>query len=106
MRGLGRRLFFYLVTASAAISLNFVRARLMPGNPAQDLIQRFAGKLSPSAIKAIRVLFGQPHSSLLSQYLSYWHSVVTLHFGISYTFYPTPVIQVLRQSIFWTLILI
>jgi len=55
MRVVLRRLFFYVVTAWAAITLNFVLPRLMPGNPAQDLIQRFAGKLSPAAIKAIGV---------------------------------------------------
>jgi peptide/nickel transport system permease protein len=106
MRTVLRRLFFYAVTAWAAITLNFILPRLMPGNPAQDLIQRFAGKLSPAAITAIRVLFGQPHTSLLAQYITYWHNVVTFNFGISYTYYPTPVIQVIRQSIFWTLILI
>ncbi|HEY2078873.1 MAG TPA: ABC transporter permease, partial [Streptosporangiaceae bacterium] len=106
MRTVLRRLFFYAVTAWAAITLNFILPRLMPGNPAQDLIQRFAGKLSPAAIKAIRVLFGQPHTSLLAQYITYWHNVVTFNFGISYTYYPTPVIQVIRQSVFWTLILI
>lgn len=106
MRVVLRRLFFYAVTAWAAITLNFVLPRLMPGNPAQDLIQRFAGKLSPAAIKAIQVLFGQPRRSLLAQYLTYWHNVVTFNFGISYTYYPTPVIQVIRQSIFWTLVLI
>ena len=106
MRTVLRRLFFYAVTAWAAITLNFILPRLMPGNPAQDLIQRFAGKLSPAAIKAIRVLFGQPHTSLLAQYITYWHNVVTFNFGISYTYYPTPVTQVIRQSIFWTLILI
>ena len=106
MRVLGRRLLFYLVTAWAAITLNFILPRLMPGNPAQDLINRNAGKVSPAAIKAIQVLFGQPHASLLSQYFTYWHSVVTFNFGTSYSFYPTPVIQVIRQSIFWTLVLI
>jgi peptide/nickel transport system permease protein len=106
MRTVLRRLFFYAVTAWAAITLNFILPRLMPGNPAQDLIQRFAGKLSPAAIKAIQVLFGQPHTSLLAQYLTYWHNVVTFNFGISYTYYPTAVIQVIRQSIFWTLVLI
>ena len=106
MRTLLRRMFFYLVTAWAAITLNFALPRLMPGNPAQDLIQRTAGKLSPAAIKAIQVLFGQPHTSLISQYLTYWRNVVTFNFGISYSYYPTPVIQVIRQSIFWTLVLI
>jgi peptide/nickel transport system permease protein len=106
MRVLGRRLFFYVVTAWAAITLNFILPRLMPGNPAQDVIDRNAGKLSPSAIKAIQVLFGQPRTSLLSQYFTYWHNVVTFNFGTSYSYYPTPVIQVIRQSIFWTLVLI
>jgi peptide/nickel transport system permease protein len=106
MRVLGRRLFFYLVTAWAAITLNFILPRLMPGNPAQDLINRNGGKLSPTAIKAIQVLFGQPHTSLISQYFTYWHNVVTFNFGVSYSYYPTPVIQVIRQSIFWTLVLI
>jgi peptide/nickel transport system permease protein len=106
MRVLLRRLLFYVVTAWAAITLNFILPRLMPGNPAQDLINRNAGKLSPAAIKAIQVLFGQPHTSLISQYFTYWHNVVTFNFGISYSFYPTPVIQVIQQSIYWTVVLI
>ncbi|MGH3166932.1 MAG: ABC transporter permease, partial [Trebonia sp.] len=106
MRVLGRRLLFYVVTAWAAITLNFILPRLMPGNPAQDLINRSTVKLSPAAIKAIQVLFGQPHASILSQYFTYWHNVVTFNFGVSYSYYPTPVIQVIRQSVFWTLVLI
>jgi peptide/nickel transport system permease protein len=106
MRVLGRRLFFYVVTAWAAITLNFILPRLMPGNPAQDLIEHSPAKLSPAAIQAIQVLFGQPHASLISQYFTYWHNVVTFNFGVSYSFYPTPVIQVIQQSIYWTLVLI
>ena len=64
MRVLLRRLFFYAVTAWAAITLNFILPRLMPGNPAQGLIERFARRLSPAAVHAIEVLFGQPHTSL------------------------------------------
>jgi peptide/nickel transport system permease protein len=106
MRVLPRRLAFYVCTAWAAITLNFIVPRLMPGNPAQDLINRSAGRLTPAAMRAIQVLFGQPHTSLLSQYLTYWRNVVTFNFGVSYAFYPTPVIEVIRQSIFWTLVLI
>jgi peptide/nickel transport system permease protein len=106
MRVLPRRLAFYVCTAWAAITLNFIVPRLMPGNPAQDLINRSAGRLTPAAMRAIQVLFGQPHTSLLSQYLTYWRNVVTFNVGVSYAFYPTPVIEVIRQSIFWTLVLI
>ncbi|HEX5298289.1 MAG TPA: ABC transporter permease, partial [Streptosporangiaceae bacterium] len=103
MRVLARRLFFYLVTAWAAITLNFILPRLMPGNPAQGLIERFNGRLSPGAVHAIEILFGQPHTSLLSQYFTYWGNMLTLNWGTSYAFYPSPVSQVIKQSIFWTL---
>jgi peptide/nickel transport system permease protein len=106
VRTIRKRLFFYTVTAWAAITLNFILPRLMPGNPAQDLIQRFSGRLTPSAMNAIRVLFGQPHSSVFVQYFDYLKNVVTLNFGLSYSYYPTPVSTVIRQSILWTLTLI
>jgi peptide/nickel transport system permease protein len=101
-----RKLGFYLLTAWAAISLNFVIPRIMPGNPADNLINQFHGKLSPSAVQALRVLFGQKNTNLWQQYLSYWHSVFTGDFGISYAYYPSTVSTVLGQSMFWTLILI
>jgi peptide/nickel transport system permease protein len=106
MRLLLRRTFFYLLTAWAAISLNFVIPRIMPGDPASNLINQFHGKLSPSAITALRVLFGQSHTTLWQQYLNYWHSVFTGDFGISYAYFPSPVSEVLGQSIVWTLVLI
>ncbi|MFF4751093.1 ABC transporter permease [Streptomyces sp. NPDC002514] len=106
MRTVLRKLCFYVLTAWAAISLNFVIPRIMPGNPADNLINQFHGKLSPSAVKALRVLFGQQDASLWHQYLSYWHSVFTGDFGISYAYYPSTVGSVLGQSMYWTLILI
>ncbi|MDX6329125.1 MAG: peptide/nickel transport system permease protein, partial [Streptomycetaceae bacterium] len=81
MRTMLRKLGFYLLTAWAAISLNFVIPRIMPGNPADNLINQFHGKLSPSAVQALRVLFGQKNTNLWQQYLSYWHSVFTGDFG-------------------------
>jgi peptide/nickel transport system permease protein len=106
MRVLLRKIAFYLLTAWAAISLNFVIPRIMPGNPAENLINQFHGKLSPAAVRALRVLFGQPHTNIWQQYLSYWHSVFTGNFGISYAYYPSKVSTVLGQSMFWTLILV
>jgi peptide/nickel transport system permease protein len=106
MRTVLRKLGFYLLTAWAAISLNFVVPRIMPGNPADNLINQFHGKLSPAAIQALRVLFGQKNTGLWQQYLSYWHSVFTGDFGVSYAYYPSTVSTVLGQSMFWTLILI
>ncbi|MBM9510276.1 ABC transporter permease [Actinacidiphila acididurans] len=106
MRTILRKVFFYLLTAWAAISLNFLIPRIMPGNPADNLINQFHGKLSPSAVHALRVLFGQSDQNLWQQYLSYWHSVFTGNFGTSYAYYPSKVSTVLGQSMYWTLILV
>lgn len=106
MRSLGRRAVFFLLTAWAAISLNFLIPRVMPGNPADNLINQFHGKLSPAAVQALRSLFGQTDASLWQQYLDYWHDIFTGDFGTSYAFYPSPVSEVLGDSIWWTLILI
>lgn len=106
MRVLLRRAVFYVITAWAAISLNFLLPRIMPGSPADALIAKFHGKLSPQAIEALRVLFGQSDASLWQQYLDYWRNLFSGNFGISYAYYPTPVADVLASSIGWTLILI
>lgn len=106
MRVLLRRAVFYLITAWAAISLNFLLPRIMPGSPADALIAKFHGKLSPDAIQALRVLFGQSDASLWQQYLDYWKNLFTGNFGTSYAYYPTPVADVLASSIGWTLVLI
>ena len=106
MRTLARKTGFYLLTAWAAISINFLIPRIMPGSPAQNLIDEFHGKLGPSAVQAIEVLFGGTHQNLWQQYIGYWHSVLTFNFGISYAYYPSTVSSVLGQSMYWTLILI
>jgi peptide/nickel transport system permease protein len=106
VRILLRKTGFYLLTAWAAISLNFLIPRIMPGNPADNLINQFHGKLSPSAVHALRVLFGQSNQNLWQQYVSYWHSVFTGDFGTSYAYYPSKVSTVLGQSMYWTLILV
>jgi peptide/nickel transport system permease protein len=106
VRTLLRKIAFYLLTAWAAISLNFLIPRIMPGNPADNLINQFHGKLTPAAVHALRVLFGQSNQNLGQQYVSYWHSVFTGNFGISYAYYPSTVSSVIGQSMYWTLILV
>lgn len=106
MRILVRRLVFYVVTVWAAITVNFVLPRIMPGDPVTNLIQKFRGRLSPEAIKAIKVLFGQPDRPLWQQYLDYWSNLFHGNFGISYAYYPTPVLSVIGDAIPWTLWLI
>lgn len=102
---LRRRFVFYLVAAFAAITLNFIIPRLMPGDPVQLLFARFQGKLDPRAFEAIKAQFGFVEGPLFEQYLLYLRSIVTWDFGPSIMGFPIPVAQVIGSSIRWTLIL-
>jgi peptide/nickel transport system permease protein len=106
MRFLIRRGSFYLVTAWAAITMNFFIPRLMPGNPAQILMARFQGRLSPAALKSLTILFGLNHSGLWSQYVTYWQNLAHGNLGISFTYFPTSVSSVIGSALPWTAMLI
>lgn len=104
-RFLRRRFMFYLVAAFAAITLNFIIPRLMPGDPVQLLFARFQGLLDPRAFEAIKEQFGFVQGPLFEQYLLYLRSIITLDFGPSIMGFPVPVSQVIGSSLRWTLIL-
>ena len=57
MNYLLRRLGFYLGAGWTALTLNFFLPRLMPGDPATALFARFAGRLTPEALQALREAF-------------------------------------------------
>lgn len=107
MRFLIRRVIFYLITAWAAITMNFLIPRLMPGNPVEILLARFRGRLSPLATQSLLELFGlNQHQSILTQYWHYWGQLFRGDLGTSFTYFPTPVLHVITQSLPWTAVLI
>lgn len=106
MRFLIRRATFYLVTAWATITMNFLIPRLMPGNPVQILMAKFHGQLSPAAVTSLTILFGLNRSGLWSQYIHYWQDLLAGNLGISFTYFPTSVASVIAQSLPWTAVLI
>jgi peptide/nickel transport system permease protein len=106
MRYLARRLAFYAVTAWAALTLNFLIPRLMPGDPVQALLSRFRGRLDPRATEALTAMFGLNDESMVSQYRTYLTDLVKGDFGLSFTFFPTPVSTVIWDSLFWTVVLV
>jgi peptide/nickel transport system permease protein len=102
-----RRVSFYLFTAWAAITINFFIPRLIPGDPVLSLITKFQGQMSTQAINSLYILFGlNKNQSLISQYGHYWVQLVHGDLGLSFTFFPTPVSQVLAQSLPWTIALV
>jgi peptide/nickel transport system permease protein len=107
MRFLLRRISFYIITAWAAVTLNFLIPRLMPGNPAAILLSRFQGRLSPNALRSLTTLFGlNSHASLGAQYLQYWGELLRSNLGISFSYFPEPVSTVIGTSMWWTIVLI
>lgn len=104
MRYALRRVGFFLLTLWAALTLNFALPRLMPGNPAIAMMGKFRGPIGPDALKTLEAAFGvNTRQSMLSQYFTYLKDVATGDFGTSVYFYPSPVSQVVRSAIPWTL---
>ncbi|XVU23448.1 ABC transporter permease [Actinoplanes sp. CA-054009] len=107
MRYFLQRIAFYLFTAWAAITLNFFIPRLVPGDPVQSLIAKYRGQLSTEAIQSLYVLFGlDKQESLWQQYLDYWKQIFQGDLGLSFTFFPAPVSQVISQALPWTVMLV
>jgi peptide/nickel transport system permease protein len=99
-----RRLEFFVITLWATLTMNFILPRVMPGNPAEAMLVRYHGRVSPQTIKAIEVAFGlHPSESIWQQYVDYLRNTLTGNFGISVTFFPTPVGDVIKQGLPWTL---
>src|SRR5262249_56512933 len=103
MRILGRRVVFYLITALAAITVDFFIPRLMPGNPVEAILAHLQGQISASTVKSLAVQFGvQTKEGLLGQYLHYLSNILHGNFGISTSYYPTPVSSVIKSALPWT----
>jgi peptide/nickel transport system permease protein len=105
MRYLLRRLGFYLLAAWASVTLAFVIPRLMPGDPAATMFSRFRGKLDPEAMAALRETFGFSGEPMWRQYLSYLGHVVSGDLGVSVSYFPARVGDVIATGMVWTLLL-
>ncbi|WP_406447764.1 ABC transporter permease [Streptomyces sp. NBC_00876] len=104
-----RRLGFYVVTAWAAITLNFLIPRFMPGDPAlallKNLQQTTGAAPNAAAVRAVRMFYGDPTRNLLQQYLDYWNNLAHFDFGLSVSHYPTPVSSIVLDALPWTVLL-
>ena len=107
MRFVLRRLGFFVVTLWAAVTLNFLIPRLMPGNAVLAMMSRYKGRVNPQAMHALQIAFGiKTHESLGHAYLTYLGNIARGHFGISLTFFPDTVAHQVLQALPWTLALV
>lgn len=106
---LKKRLPLYLFTGWVAITINFVVPRLMPGNPAELLLSRLRtqGTVPLGNLDAIEAEFGlSTHAGWLSQYWSYLVHLAHFQLGLSLTYFPEPVSQVIGNTLPYTLVLV
>ncbi|MDP9729547.1 ABC transporter permease [Alicyclobacillus tolerans] len=97
------RLSFFIVSVWAAVTINFVLPRMMPGNPADAMFAKFQNNLTPQAMTALKLEFGFSNQPLIVQYFDYLKGLITLHWGLSFTYYPTPTKTVIAHSLPWTI---
>ncbi|HEV2459697.1 MAG TPA: ABC transporter permease [Ktedonobacterales bacterium] len=105
MRHLIRRLGFYLVALWASATLNFLIPRLAPGDPAEALLARMHGRISPAALHALEVQYGISHESLFSQYVQYLNNLLHANLGTSFA-NAEPVTNLIARDLPWTLALV
>lgn len=67
MRMLARRILFYAITALAAVTVDFMIPRVMPGNPVEALLSHMQGPVTLPASEAdCPVLHAVPRDGQLS----------------------------------------
>lgn len=104
-----RKVGLFVLTLWAAITLNFLLPRLMPGSPVDAALGKLAAAGVPitnAERNAIEIQLGVPHASLLSQYGDYLRNIVLLRFGTSYSFPSQTVARTIGQALPWTLVLV
>jgi peptide/nickel transport system permease protein len=101
MRYITRRLGLFLVTLWAALTVNFIIPRVMPGNEASAVLATYRG-VNPAALHALEIEFGvNIHQNLIVTYLQYIANCFTGQFGI--TAQRNPVITEILSKVPWTL---
>lgn len=109
---LGKRLLTYLVVAFISLVASFILPRLIPGNPAEQLIQQIVAKTgqlpNQYVINQIYERFGNPHETvknLVVGFGQYCWQILHGDFGTSIEYYPVRVTSLLATSLPWTLYL-
>ncbi|MGB4595842.1 MAG: ABC transporter permease [Anaerolineaceae bacterium] len=104
-----KKLLWLLVTVIFAFMLNFLLPRLMPGNPVAGIVSRIAQGMSTSTgVKEIYDNYAEQfgiNKPLYEQFIIYVRNIFKGEFGVSFTQYPRPVVDIIRSAVTWTIAL-
>jgi peptide/nickel transport system permease protein len=104
-----RKTVLFVITLWAALTLNFLLPRLMPGSPVDAALGKLASAGVPitnAERQAVEIQLGVPNASVISQYGDYLRNIATLRFGTSYSFPTQTVARTIGTALPWTLILV
>jgi len=103
----GKKLFWFIVTFIAAVLLNFILPRLMPGDPVAVITARTARNVSDvSAVKQIYASYAEQfgtNKSMWEQFVIYVSNAAHGNFGLSFSQYPRPVKDIVLSALPWTI---
>ena len=104
MRVIIRRIGFYVLTAIAAVTVDFFIPRIMPSNPVEAVLARLQGQVTPATIRSLELQYGlNSPEGLWGQYVAYWRALLHGNLGISTSYYPSTVTSVIRGALPWTI---
>lgn len=104
-----QKIGWYIVTFIVALALNFILPRLMPGNPVARIVSgAVAGMTDQSAIQAVMDDYTKQFGldkSLIEQFFIFIKNLLQGDLGVSFSNYPRTVVDILAQSVPWTVAL-
>jgi len=105
-----RKLAFYLAALWAAVTLNFVIPRMLPGNPVDILmakLQQRGGSVDPAARQAYETLLGTGgRDPFFTEYIAYLGNLLRGELGVSVSAFPAKVSSVIADALPWTVVLV
>ncbi|MBE5808945.1 MAG: ABC transporter permease [Clostridiales bacterium] len=104
-----KKIFWFIITFIAAVILNFILPRMMPGDPVNAIVGK---SISPGAtpeqvqeqIEFYKHQFGLD-KNLLGQFFDFVKNAAKGTFGISYSQYPRTVSDIIGAGVWWTVAL-
>ena len=104
-----KKIFWFIITFVAAILLNFLLPRLMPGDPVNAIVGK---NISPNAtqeqvqqqIQFYKEQFGLD-KNLVGQFVDFIKNAFSGTFGVSYSQYPRTVSDIIGSGVWWTICL-
>lgn len=106
-RYIAQKTGWYVVALVAAVSLNFLLPRLVPGNPVDVIVSNLSrgGSVTSEQQQQVYESYVQEFGldqSLWQQFLTYLGNVFSGDLGTSFAYYPTSVNELVGQALPWS----